>query len=144
MCRWCRNVHGYLCRKPELKIAYFVIILFVDHKLMLSKILTAKILDFPSKYRFFTKIKIIFNFRESWHEWSAWSQCPICGRNATQQRYRACDGSRCKIKTELEKRKCQIPDCHDELGCRVNTQLRNFTRNGCLADNVVVNYCSGR
>lgn len=31
--------------------------------------------------------------KENWHDWSEWSDCPICGRNATQQRYRACDGS---------------------------------------------------
>ena len=125
-----------------------------------------------------------FNFRgsescedickENWHDWSEWSDCPICGRNATQQRYRACDGSgyvsevipgpgiksknqsrnhtllikfnifRCSEKSEIEKRLCAIPDCHDGNGCRVNTQLRNFTQSGCQVQNVVVNYCAGR
>ena len=82
--------------------------------------------------------------KEMWHEWSSWSQCPICGRNATHQRYRACEGSNCRDKTEIEKAPCLIPDCHDDFGCRVNTQLRNFTRNDCSTDNVVVNYCAGR
>ena len=77
---------------------------------------------------------------ETFSEWSDWSQCPICGQNATQQSYRSCSGLQCKQKTEILNRNCDIPDCHDALGCRVSAQLRNFTRSGCSAMGYIINY----
>lgn len=80
----------------------------------------------------------------SWSNWSAWSECPICGKDVLKARKRSCSGRLCDQQTEEELAACDVPECEANGDCAVTTQVRNFTREGCTAQNVVLSFCAGR